>query len=58
MADSYTRRRFLFLDLFVKWGSYFVVSFAAVVTWFQIVPETLPLASRALLLLPLVWAVP
>lgn len=58
MADSYTRRRFLFLDLFVKWGSYFVVSFAAVVTWFRIVPETLPLVPRALLLLPLVWAVP
>jgi len=58
MADSYTRRRFLFLDLFVKWGSYFIVSFAAVVLWFQIVPETLPLVPRALLLLPLVWAVP
>jgi hypothetical protein len=58
MADSYTRRRFLFLDLFVKWGSYFLVSFAAVVLWFRAVPETLPLAPRALLLLPLVWAVP
>jgi signal transduction histidine kinase len=58
LADSYTRRRFLFLDLFVKWGSYFVLSLIAVAIWFRAVPETLPAVPRALLLLPVLWAVP
>lgn len=58
LADSYTRRRFLFLDLFVKWGSYFALSLIALALWFRAIPETLPLVPRVLLLLPVVWAVP
>ena len=58
LADSYTRRRFLFLDLFVKWGAYFIVSLVAVALWFRLVPETLALVPRSLLLLPVLWVVP
>ena len=58
LADSYTRRRFLFLDLFVKWGSYFILTVLALALWFRLVPETLPLVLRSVLMLPVLWAVP
>ncbi|MBI5086663.1 MAG: hypothetical protein HZB13_18965, partial [Acidobacteria bacterium] len=34
LVDSYSRRRFLFLDLFAKWGSYFALTLTALTFWF------------------------
>lgn len=58
VIDSYARRRFLFLDLFAKWGSYFAVALLALTFWFRLLPKSLNPIQSAILLLPLMWAVP
>lgn len=58
VIDSYARRRFLFLDLFAKWGSYFAVALLALVFWFRLLPQSLNPIQSAILMLPLMWGVP
>ncbi|MBI4892511.1 MAG: histidine kinase [Acidobacteria bacterium] len=58
VIDSYARRRFLFLDLFAKWGSYFAVALTALTMWFRLLPESLNPIQSAVLFLPVVWGVP
>lgn len=58
VIDSYARRRFLFLDLFAKWGSYFAVALLALTFWFRVLPQSLNPIQSAVLLLPVLWGVP
>ncbi len=58
VIDSYARRRFLFLDLFAKWGAYFAVALTALTFWFRLLPESLNPIQSAVLFLPVVWGVP
>ena len=58
LIDSYARRRFLFLDLFAKWGSYFAVALLALTFWFRLLPQSLNPIQSAILLLPVLWGVP
>jgi hypothetical protein len=58
LADTYSRRRFIFLDLFVKWGSYFLLALLSLSAWFALAPRNLHPVQSALLAAPLLWAVP
>jgi signal transduction histidine kinase len=58
MVDSFSRRRFLFLDLFAKWGAYFAVALIALTVWFRLLPQSLNPIQAAVLLLPVMWGVP
>lgn len=58
VIDSYARRRFLFLDLFAKWGSYFAVALIALTFWFRLLPVSLHPIQSAILMLPVLWGVP
>ncbi|WP_321476324.1 histidine kinase [uncultured Paludibaculum sp.] len=57
MVHSYSRRRFLFLDLFAKWGSNFAVALVALTVWFSLQPADLDPIYSALLMLPVLWGV-
>jgi signal transduction histidine kinase len=57
MVHSYSRRRFLFLDLFAKWGSNFAVALIALTVWFSLLPAGLDPMYSALLMLPVLWGV-
>ncbi|MGC4048165.1 MAG: hypothetical protein QM757_00405 [Paludibaculum sp.] len=57
MVHSYSRRRFLFLDLFAKWGSNFAVALIALTIWFSLLPAGLDPIYSALLMLPVLWGV-
>lgn len=57
MIHSYSRRRFLFLDLFAKWGSNFAVALVALTAWFSLLPTDLDPIYSALLMLPVLWGV-
>ncbi|MBN9659484.1 MAG: histidine kinase [Acidobacteria bacterium] len=57
MVHSYSRRRFLFLDLFAKWGSNFAVALIALTVWFSLLPAGLDPIYSALLMLPVLWGV-
>jgi hypothetical protein len=58
LLDSYMRRRFLFFDLFVKWGLAFLISLSLLCIWFTLLPEDWDPLRKALLFVPLLWAVP
>ncbi len=58
LVDSYARRRFVFLDIFAKWGSYFAVALTALTFWFRLLPQSLEPIYSAILMLPVVWGVP
>lgn len=58
LLDSFVRRRFLFFDLFVKWGLAFLLALSLLSLWFAIVPEQATPLTKALLMAPLLWLVP
>lgn len=58
LLDSYMRRRFLFFDLFVKWGVAFLLALSLLSLWFAALPEELDPLTRALLFVPLLWVIP
>lgn len=58
LLDSYMRRRFLFFDLFVKWGLAFLLALSLLSLWFAAVPEGLDPLTKSLLFAPLLWLIP
>jgi hypothetical protein len=58
LLDSYMRRRFLFFDLFVKWGLSFLLALSLLAATLAALPAHWNLLSRSLILAPLVWLIP
>jgi signal transduction histidine kinase len=58
LVHSFSFRRFLFLDLFLKWGAYFLLALASASLFFLWLPDHAPPLVKALALLPLIWALP
>jgi signal transduction histidine kinase len=58
LVHSYSFRRFLFLDLFLKWGAYFLISLFAATLFFLWFPADAHAFVKALCLLPLLWGLP
>ncbi|MBA3974219.1 MAG: hypothetical protein C0504_08390 [Candidatus Solibacter sp.] len=57
-VESYERRRFLFLDLFVKWAAYYSIALAILAGALTLAPPGLSPLTKVLLLLPLLYIVP
>lgn len=57
-VESYERRRFLFLDVFVKWAAYYLISLAALAGVISLAPGGQSPLVQALLLLPLLYLLP
>jgi hypothetical protein len=57
VVDSYARRRFIFFDLFVKWGAWFALALATLVVAFEFLPRSLHPLNMALLMLPVMGGV-
>ncbi len=57
-VESYERRRFLFLDLFVKWAAYYLFALACVLSVLQVALPRLTPLPLAIVLLPLLYVVP
>jgi signal transduction histidine kinase len=47
LVDTYTRRRFLFVDVFLKWGLAFFVAVGCFALWFRLAPRDLALVWQA-----------
>jgi signal transduction histidine kinase len=56
--DSFVRNRFLFWDLFVKWGSYFLIGLGATFALFKLVPSDWTSLAKAVVFLPLFLVIP
>ncbi|HNY39425.1 MAG TPA: histidine kinase [Bryobacteraceae bacterium] len=57
-VESYERRRFLFLDLFVKWVAYYLIALSAVFGLITTAQGRLPAFVLSLALLPLLYLIP
>jgi signal transduction histidine kinase len=57
-VESYERRRFLFLDLFVKWAVYYLLALACVLSVLHFALPRLAPLPLAIVLLPLLYLVP
>ncbi len=57
-VESYERRRFLFLDLFIKWAVYYLFALSAVLAILHLALPRLAPLPLAIVLLPLLYVVP